>query len=323
MTRAKARLKWLVRRAFNDVPMPFGYYPFDFGGIDQPTVWIVGEGRSGTTWLAETLNAGSRYRVLFEPFHPALVPEAKPFGVFHYQHPEADNPALLEYAQRVFSGRVRGQHIDLVNRNLISNGRIVKDIFANLFMVWAMRRFPNVKAVLLLRHPLAVAVSKQHLRNWTWMTEPGEFLKRPDLAADYLDPFRELFAEARSYIEKQVLIWCVAHYVPLRQMPADGIRKVFYEHLCTHPRQELMKLSEYVYGDQVAARLDRMLRRSAEPSRMSRAGGGASLSKAGSVPAWRESVSARELAFAKRALRSFGLDSLYDTDPMPIDVGTA
>jgi len=33
-------------------------------------VFVAGTGRSGTTWLAQLLNANDQFRLIVEPFHP-------------------------------------------------------------------------------------------------------------------------------------------------------------------------------------------------------------------------------------------------------------
>ena len=37
--------------------------------------WMVGSGRSGTTWLASLINADHTMREVFEPVHPLFFPK--------------------------------------------------------------------------------------------------------------------------------------------------------------------------------------------------------------------------------------------------------
>jgi hypothetical protein len=43
------------------------------GRFRYPIVWVIGDGRSGTTWLMELINWRKTYREMFEPFHPRFV----------------------------------------------------------------------------------------------------------------------------------------------------------------------------------------------------------------------------------------------------------
>ena len=46
------------------------------------SVYLAGDGRSGTTWISEIINCDNRYRYMFEPFHPSFVPLASHFRFF-------------------------------------------------------------------------------------------------------------------------------------------------------------------------------------------------------------------------------------------------
>ena len=60
-------------------------------GDFSKTIWLVGDGRSGTTWIANLLNADNSYREMFEPFHPQKVPQAKQFEENMYIAPKTKN----------------------------------------------------------------------------------------------------------------------------------------------------------------------------------------------------------------------------------------
>ena len=153
-----------------------------FNGMSKKVIWVVGDGRSGTTWVSNVINYHHRYRFMFEPFHPKFVGPAKKFKLFHYLRPEQHNNFFHNFAQSVFTGQLQHRRVDRYNRSYFFRGLLIKDIFANLLLKWVDVQFPTVRKVLILRHPCAVAVSKERLKNWTWMTDPRDFLVQGDLS---------------------------------------------------------------------------------------------------------------------------------------------
>ena len=53
-------------------------FPIDIAGTNK-TIFIAGIGRSGTTWVAETINYFNEFRILFEPFFPAKTKQLKDY----------------------------------------------------------------------------------------------------------------------------------------------------------------------------------------------------------------------------------------------------
>jgi len=122
------------------------------GGLEN-TIFLAGSGRSGTTWIAELMNFDNSYRFIFEPLHINRVPLAKPFGWRRYLRPDDDNPELLDSMKTILGGRFRNSWTDHFNRCWIPKKRLVKEIRANLLLGWLHKHFPQVRIVLLLRHP--------------------------------------------------------------------------------------------------------------------------------------------------------------------------
>ena len=71
------------------------FLPLDFGEPDISII-LAGMGRSGTTWAGNIINYDQSYRILFEPFLPARVKEAKGFEYLQYLNPDCDNVTLAK-----------------------------------------------------------------------------------------------------------------------------------------------------------------------------------------------------------------------------------
>ena len=53
----------------------------DFNSKLKDSVILVGDGRSGTTWIANIVNFRKDFTYLFEPFHPVNSEICKDFGI--------------------------------------------------------------------------------------------------------------------------------------------------------------------------------------------------------------------------------------------------
>lgn len=132
-------------------------------GNYKEAIWLVSDGRSGSTWLSDLINSDRAYRELFEPFHPHIVNKARHFALFQYLRPEDTNSPAGEFLRLVFSGKFKHLRSDVSKPRLFYKGLLVKDIFAHLLMPWVNQNISHVKKILLIRNPFAVALSKQKL----------------------------------------------------------------------------------------------------------------------------------------------------------------
>lgn len=148
--------------------------------------WIIGDGRSGTTWIADLVNYRGTYRKMFEPFHPQLVTGMDIIQPHQYIRPDDSNHPLNVPAQDVFSGAFFNYRVDSRNRRFRYDGIVIKDIFANLLAKWATQQHPHIKTVLVMRNPFAVALSKAKKSDWLWLKDPLSLLSQQHLFEDHL-----------------------------------------------------------------------------------------------------------------------------------------
>jgi hypothetical protein len=291
--------RWLARRLY-----------LDRAGGPERAVLVAGSGRSGTTWLAELL-AGGRRRFLFEPLHPVRGPFPD-LGVRRYVRPGTPDPALEDAVGAILAGRLRDRWTDQHNGSVLPTGRLVKDVWANLALGWIRERFPEVRIVLLLRHPAAVIRSQLSLARWDWHAEPARLLAQPDLVVDHLAGLTDLLRPARPGLDASVLTWCVENLVPLRALGPDGAHVIFYEHLVVRPERELRAIAAFLGEPFDARTLDRFGR----PSALARTesavvrGGDPATAWVDEVP---PTVRARLAELVERA----GLGRIYGEDPRP------
>jgi hypothetical protein len=281
----------------------------DLGGGCRNAVLLAGCARSGSTWVSDLINYDNGYRYVFEPFRNDRAELCRIFEGRQYLPPDADEPRFRHAVEQILTGRLRQRWSDKHNAKLIARRRLIKAIRANLMLKWIRVQFPDLRIVLLLRQPLAVASSKLKLR---WPADLETFRRQPALLERHLAPFADLLAEDLSPLEEQVLFWCVEHYVPLRELAPGDAEIFFYERFCTEPEREIARLFAYLGRGSA----DRAMRVLARPS--STTTDQAAISTGESLThAWQRHVTAEQEAGGRAILERFGLHRLYGEDGLP------
>lgn len=286
-------------------------YPACIGDSFESLLLVAGSARSGTTWLQEMLGAQARFRIIFEPFHEQLAP-ARLRSIPAYIPPSLTAAPYISDVEKVLRGNVRDRWIDQHNHHLISRRRLIKEIHSNLRLGWFRERFPYFPIVYLIRHPLAVAVSRGRLG---WRPSPEKYFSDPQLVADHLQPFRSVLSGCTTDLDRRVMQWCIENYVPLSYFQQrDDIFVVFYERLVVDLDRELRRILE-----SIGLRLRHGPRKLASrPSVTAYRTHGFQMASA--LDDWRQQLSATEVGRALAVVSAFGLDALYGIEPMPRDV---
>jgi hypothetical protein len=280
------------------------------GRYRREVIWVIGDGRSGTTWLSSIINWHGRYREMFEPFHPEFVPEMRSLRPYQYVRVGSVTGEFRELVNTVFSGRLRHGRVDAQTPPRLHRGLVVKDIFAHLFAAAVLHEVPAIKLVLIIRNPIDVALSKLKLRSWWWPDDPRLFLEQKSLMEDYLYPFEAQIANCSTdFVARQVMIWAVLHYVLFQQLTTNRVHVVFYEQFRVAPETEVRRLFQFLGQKQFENGLPLSLWQAIKkPSRMSRD----SLRQEGQR-------SAQQSLDTGSVLAGFGLDCLYTSDGTPCD----
>jgi hypothetical protein len=138
------------------------------------------------------------------------------------------------------------------------------------------------------------------------------YLEQGDLVADYLSPFYSHIASATDPFEVWAISWCIENFVPLSQLQKEDVLFVFYERLRTEPLQELKRVFDFLgqrYDNDV---LNKLHVRSFTSRRH-----GARGPTTNPIDAWREFVSADDIAVTRSVLSLFGLDWIYGDSHVP------
>jgi hypothetical protein len=285
----------------------------DYGGVDA-TTFVAGMGRSGTTWVADIVNYDDRHRILFEPFLPHEVEEARPFEYIQYLSPQDTDSARVKAARRILGGKIRHPWVDRENRRLLYGRRIVKDIRCNLMLGWLKAICPSMPIILVMRHPLAVAASWLRL-GWGVALEGARddfslITAQANLLADFpeIDDLRHRIAPDNPF-EKIIFEWCLFHWVPFKQFHVGEVILVFYENFLLTPQQAVADLFSGLKKQVDYEQVHPVLHTQSSTNFLNR-----DSSRAGDLRLtdWKETLSARQIERAGEILAMFSLDGLHD-----------
>lgn len=283
------------------------------------TILLIGHGRSGTTWLMDTLNANRDYRLIFEPYN-----RKKNKRIEHFE-PKYTRPQLMpedtfkyeNIVRDVLMGKTASVDKKWVNRikstNPTSDRRIVKEIVFGRMAGWLQRHFPQMKILLIVRDPFSAAFSAT---TRGWMKEsPIEKYAPPQRIADaYLSEKQlKVFLDAKTQFQRNIAMWAMDNFLLLKQIqPTSNVTSVYYESLVRYPDEELGRLAEFCghtyvrLGDKVRKKSKTSTKESVTDPNDAKFG-----------RSWEGNITKTDEAYAKKILSAFGLAGLYKKRNVP------
>ena len=104
-------------------------------------------------------------RFIDEPFHPGRLAITRGFRPRQYIRPDDDDPAYLDPARAIVTGRVRSLWTDRYNRRPFPVRRLVKEVRGNLLLPWLHARFPGMPMALMSGWIAADALDRDLTKN--------------------------------------------------------------------------------------------------------------------------------------------------------------
>ena len=171
-------------------------------------IWLLSDGRSGSTWFAQLLNCHHRFHVEHEPIHcdfnPRLLDQplmpfpADPSVESHYL-PLFEDMLAKRYVTHRFGQQREGDR-----------GLIIRDINALLIAPRVLDALPQLKPAIIARHPAEVATSKVSLSHWNWFSDIEHYLEDP-LVRREMTGLGKLFVAATTPYRQHVIHWAASH----------------------------------------------------------------------------------------------------------------
>ncbi len=232
----------------------------------QP-VFVLGFGRSGTTWISELISKFSGGLILFEPLHPCVAEFSeeltyRPIACRRESILMKSHLSGILAKQRREKWLLRGHipvSLDHVPDNLVDlfwrECQVLgfKEIRANFMIDWLHSEF-GARIVFIVRHPCAVIASiKNRVNFWGefgWPKHYQMFLDRTvynDLYRNHPIQYAiDTIEGASTDIEKQAVMWTITHAIALPELDRLGFPVFFYEDFSTKPFDAARTLVSYL-----------------------------------------------------------------------------
>ncbi len=292
----------------------------------KKVVFLSGMGRSGTTWISNIINFKNDYRMMFEPFFPKRVKGVSNFNYIQFIDSDDQNASkysnLKRGASKILSGEVSGEWVDQINRNQDSDLLLIKSVRANLMLKWLKSIQPEMKLVLTMRNPLAVAASWVKL-GWGKDAEKTESDFKVIISQENLFKRYPLIKDALSIINKNdmferiIFQWAVFHYVPFQQLKKDDFYLCAYEDFVTEPNKQIRSLFKYIdYDFDISDQsvLDKVINRSSTTNYLKR---DVQADKKKMLEGWKKVFNEEQVAKANKILETLNLAHIYKKDNEP------
>jgi hypothetical protein len=192
------------------------------------TVLVFGSGRSGTSWLSETMARPRGYRLLFEPEHEVHVPEGRVLTdrllLPGSSYADADRFLIKLFKNHIDNDWIAQHSYRKYKMHLwpfIVKKKIVKFVRCNLSMHYMVQRF-NLPSVYIRRNPYSTIFSQKRV-DFPWLTDLTRFKNDPAIAKGVADMCgRDLLKKDLTYLQLLALRWAIENLLPFHMFPATA-----------------------------------------------------------------------------------------------------
>ena len=215
----------------------------------HPPIFLVATPRGGSTWLAELIWSQPSMRFVNEPFNIRRHEVASGLGIVRWSelYSRDVERRFDPYLDAVIAGKNRSSDVlplkqwRRIGWRLRTDRTLLKIIHAGSNLIpWMCTRFGG-RAVLMLRHPLATAVSR---KVFPFLGEVQDSHLFDSLSAEQREVCEETLRSSNA-IEKGVLAWCLFMAPALRNNSQD-VLVVTYEQLVVDPEPVLEALGTHL-----------------------------------------------------------------------------
>jgi hypothetical protein len=229
------------------------------------TVLVFGSGRSGTSWLAETMARPRGYRLLFEPEHEEHVPEGRALTdrllMPGEQYPDADRFLIKLFKNRIDNDWIAQHSYRKYKMHLwpfIVKKKIVKFVRCNLAMHYIASKY-NLPAVYIRRNPYSTIYSQNRV-GFPWLFDLEKFKNQPEIVNGVKQLCgSDILNQELTNLQKLALRWAIENIFPFNYFrhPEKYSQLIFLEYesikgnldvytnllhrLCLQPPQDLIR----------------------------------------------------------------------------------
>jgi hypothetical protein len=275
----------------------------------QPPIVIVGNGRSGTSWVGKTLGQAPRVIYYREPCNPSATGVDDDTVWSRYVPAAGHDPYFEDYLEVAFNGLLsksdRLPWKALLRRLCQSHRIIIKEVATFPSIEWLYLRW-RPEVLMIVRHPCdcALSVRKAELDQFEQTRLQGlinnDYLRRNDLA-----PFLHHLMSVTTALEVSAAIWAIKNLLAIKASHNYPEWKlVRYEDLCTDPIGQFRSLYKS-YGLSWSDRIENWIRITTEQEKP----GHYSTSRVTSrqIDSWRGKLDEGEIKQIRRMVEPFNL----------------
>ena len=203
-------------------------------------IFVAGNGRSGTSWIGETLGRAPGIVYYREPCNLSMTRNADDTVWARYVPPDGRDPHFESNLGRSFRGLVAKNDpapFRAVTRRWSQPYRVVvKEVATFPSVEWVARRW-NPEVLLVVRHPCACALSVENADlARTERSRLAHLLEDDHRKERHLEPYREHLLSARTPMEVSSAIWSIKSLIVAKAHARhDDWQLVRYEDLCDDP----------------------------------------------------------------------------------------
>lgn len=213
---------------------------------DDKSVMVFSTPRSGSTWLMELIWSQPGFKYCNEPLNlrNPLVPKNLKLYSWDQLYNHKYTNQILDYFERLNTGKIKDLNPNPFNEFYkFKTSRVVFKILHGMEdRILLLANHCNAIPLLLIRHPIAVSVSREVL---------------PRIEAHFSEDFlrnipHEIVVEAKSiigkgsFLQKAVVCWCFENYYPLKEVGAGKYMYITYEEMVLDPKKSVSLLAPYL-----------------------------------------------------------------------------
>lgn len=272
-------------------------------------IFVTGNGRSGTSWIGETLSQAPGLVYYREPCNLSMTPEDDDTVWARYVEPGGQDPLFEAILAATFGGRV-DRYDPAPFRAAALRWRapfrvLVKEVATFPSVEWVAQRW-NPEVVLVVRHPCGCALSVESAEmGRTERARLQHLLEDDRRKGNHLEPYRAHLASVATPLEVSAAIWAIKSLIVAKAHArhAEWLL-VHYEELCGDPLGGFRELYRRLALDWTPEVEEWTKKTTRETS-----AGAYSTSRVTALQrdAWRRAMTPRQIAEVRRIVQPFEL----------------
>lgn len=287
----------------------------------RPNVFLFSTPRSGSTWLMELISTQPGFKYINQPLSLINARVRRHLGISDWLELYSVDaaPKLERYFQAFRDGRMGFANPNPLRKQYrpVTHRIVFKEIHGCADRINWVRDSFNARIVYLVRHPMAVSISRGRFHTLRAFLESDY---RRHLSSEQLT-FADRVLQTGTELEVGVLSWCLQNMVPLRDA-TDDWAIIAYEQLVLDPDPVIQLLCRKLELPNPERMRDRLIVPSVSKVKSSSdtrqlLDTGDSDKRARLIDKWRKRVDEREEGRAMQILEVFQLDIYRAGDLLP------